>query len=102
MNTGSTFADAARTPSPMLYDAIKALARAAEAETVDIEALAGLRGSAAVEAAADLGVEELLCEYGHGSSLAATLVEFRTAGSPTRARYLDVMRRLAVCYVRLA
>lgn len=93
MDHGTMFAGAAREPTPTLYDAIRAFASEAGAETLEIEALVGRRGSAAVEGAAELGVEELLCERGYGGRLAATLVEFRVAGSPTRARYLDVMRR---------
>lgn len=100
MNTNrTTFTLAASEPSPMLFDSIKALAKAAQAETLAVEALLGMRGSAAFEAAAEVGVEEILCEHGHGNRVAATLAAFRVAGSPTRARYLDVMRCLAERYV---
>ena len=100
MNTNrTTFALAASEPSPTLYDSIEALAKAAEAETLAVEALLGVRGSAAFEAAAETGVEEILCEHGHGNRVAATKAEFRVPGSPTRVRYLSVMLRLAELYV---
>lgn len=94
-----TFAGGADGPSADLYDAIAAFQSAAGARPSSIEALEELRGSAAVEAAAEIGMLELLCEQGHGNRVAATWAEFRVAGSPTRSWYLNVMRRLAERYV---
>jgi hypothetical protein len=102
MGNQITFAGAADGPSADLFDAIRAFARATDLRPLSIEALVNQRGSAAVEGAAERGVEEILCEFGRGREVAATRAAFRLTGSPTRASYLEAMRRLAKRYVRQA
>jgi hypothetical protein len=99
MDNRMTFAGGVDWPSPILYDAITALQRAAGGTPSGIEALEGQRVSTAVEAAAAKAVLEVLCEQGRSNSVAATLAEFGLVGSPTRAFYLELLRRLAERYV---
>lgn len=85
-------------PSEVLWKAILAFDQAVTRGPADIAELEHQRGNAAIEAAAENAVLELLCEHRRGHEVAAVLAEFRSEGSRTRSRCVRMLERLRSRY----